>query len=59
MYAEVIIDLNALELDRIFDYEVSIEGVEPGSRVIVPFGKSKTEGFVIALKKDSYYCPIF
>ncbi|MBO5712576.1 MAG: primosomal protein N' [Clostridia bacterium] len=55
MYAEVIIDLNALELDRIFDYEVAIEGVEPGSRVIVPFGKSKTEGFVVKLKSDTEF----
>ena len=55
MYAEVIIDLHALELDRIFDYEVSIEGVEPGSRVIVPFGKSKTEGFVVQLKEDTSF----
>lgn len=55
MFAEVIIDLNASELDRIFDYEVTIDGVKPGSRVIVPFGKFKTEGFVVALKNDTPY----
>ena len=55
MYAEVIIDLNATELDRIFDYKITIDGVKVGSRVIVPFGKSKTEGFVIAVKNDTNF----
>ena len=55
MYAEVIIDVNTSELDRVFDYEFNILGVEPGSRVVVPFGKTKTEGFVIAVKNDTCF----
>ncbi len=55
MFAEVIIDLNTSELDRIFDYEITIDGVMPGSRVIVPFGKFKTEGFVIAVKENTTF----
>ena len=31
MYAEVIIDLNATELDRIFDYKITIDSVKAGS----------------------------
>lgn len=52
MIAEVIIDVNAFELDRIFDY-VTIDGAREGSRVIVPFANRKTEGFIIALKEKS------
>ena len=55
MFVEVIIDLNTSELDRVFDYEITIDGVTIGSRVIVPFGKFKTEGFVIAIKENTTF----
>lgn len=52
MYCEVIIDVAASDLDKIFDY-IAIPGVFVGSRVVVPFGRSFTEGFVMALKSES------
>ena len=60
MYAEVILNNNAKALNKIFDYEVPVEleeKVHIGSRVFVPFGRSKTleDGFVIGLKETSEY----
>ena len=60
MYAEVIINNNAKALNKIFDYvipEELTEKISVGSRVFVPFGRSKSleDGFVIGLKKDSEY----
>lgn len=55
MIAEVIVDIASSELDRIFDYKVATPNVMRGSRVIVPFGNRKTEGFVINLKETSNY----
>ena len=52
MYCEVIIDVAASDLDKIFDY-IAIPGVFVGSHVVVPFGRSFTEGFVMALKSES------
>lgn len=53
MIAEVIVDVNTQELDRIFDYKITTQGVSCGSRVIVPFGNRKIEGFVINIKENS------
>ncbi len=53
--AKVIVDIATSELDKIFDYNVGTSGATEGSRVIVPFGKFKTEGFVISLSKRSDY----
>lgn len=53
-YAEIIIEIKAREVDRVFYYIVP-EGLEdkirPGMRVTVPFGRSSrpTEGYVTAL----------
>ena len=52
MVAEVIIQSNAKELNKTFDYNVpdSLENtIKIGSRVLVPFGNMKTleDGFVI------------
>ena len=55
MIAEVIVDITNSELDRIFDYKITIPNVFRGSRVIVPFGNRKTEGFVINIKNSSSY----
>ena len=49
-YAQVIVDLSAEALDRVFTYAVP-EGmaVEPGQLVAVPFGPRVREGFVVSL----------
>ncbi|KKB39291.1 primosomal protein N' [Bacillus thermotolerans] len=54
--ASVIVDVAAMQTDREFDYKVpeKWEGiVQPGMRVIVPFGRRKLQGFVTALKSES------
>ena len=60
MFAEIILNNNAKALNKIFDYEVPIEfekKVHIGTRVFVPFGKSKTfeDGFIVKLKEISDY----
>ena len=49
-YANVIVDISASEVDRLFSYAVP-EGLSllPGHRVSVPFGPRKVEGFVVSL----------
>ena len=58
MVAQIIINTNARSLNKIFDYSVPEEMyhcISIGSRVLVPFGRSKAlqEGFVIGLKEES------
>lgn len=50
MFARVAINSPLPQLDRLFDYQIP-EGmvVEPGVRVIVPFGNTQKEGFVVDL----------
>ena len=60
MIAEVIINSNVKNLNRIFDYHVptKMEGtICVGDRILVPFGNKKTleEGFVIGLKDSSNF----
>lgn len=60
MIAEVIINSNAKDLDKTFDYEVPEEmqdKIKIGNRVLVPFGRRKIleEGFVISFKEKSLY----
>ncbi len=55
MVARVIVDIATSELDKIFDYKIGFSGAKEGSRVIVPFGKFKTEGFVISIAENSDY----
>ncbi len=55
MIAEVIVDVATSELDKIFDYKTNAFNVSVGSRVVVPFGKYVTEGFVMRLKENSSY----
>ena len=60
MIAEVIIQSNVKNLNRIFDYKVPThlqEKVKIGSRVFVPFGRMKSleNGFVIGMKEASEY----
>lgn len=56
MYAKVIVDISNNELDRIFDYDVGEQQIEPGYRVLVPFGPRQIEGYVIELC-DATSCP--
>lgn len=60
MIAEIIINSNAKDLDKTFDYEVPEEmqdKIKIGNRVLVPFGFRKIleEGFVIGFKEQSLY----
>ena len=60
MIAQVIINSNVKNLNRIFDYNVpeSLEGtICVGDRILVPFGNKKTleEGFVIGFKEKSEF----
>lgn len=52
MIAKVIVDISASDVDRVFDYN-AIDGLECGSRVYVPFGNRKVEGYVIGLSNDT------
>lgn len=49
-YANVIVDLSAGALDRLFSYRVpeSMQ-IVPGQQVRIPFGPRKIEGFVVSL----------
>ncbi|MBD5431768.1 MAG: primosomal protein N' [Lactobacillus sp.] len=55
MIAQVIVDVAAKQTDRIFDYHVpdQLKNVEVGSRVFVPFGPRKVQGFVVGLTDDN------
>ena len=60
MIAEIIINSNVKNLNRIFDYNVPTEYVgiiAIGDRVLVPFGNKKTleEGFVVGFKEKSEF----
>lgn len=56
MVAEVIVDISNSEVDKVFDY--LIDGspeIRAGFRVLVPFGKTTVEGYVIKVKENSDY----
>ncbi|MDF7672421.1 primosomal protein N' [Lactobacillus sp. ESL0701] len=57
MIAQVIVDIAAKQTDRIFEYHVPDEvgEVEVGSRVFVPFGPRKLQGFVVGLTDSSQF----
>lgn len=57
MFADVIVDINNDEVDKIFEYSFDDCGVFVGSRVLVPFGKKNIEGIVIQIKNQSNYPP--
>ncbi|MCH5351701.1 MAG: primosomal protein N' [Clostridiales bacterium] len=52
MIAKVIVDISASDVDKVFDY-LTIDGVEKGSRVHVPFGGRDIEGYVIDFADSS------
>ena len=58
MIAEVIVDVLASEVDRVFDYNIpsSCVDITVGYRVLVPFGGRKIEGYVISIKETTD-CP--
>lgn len=60
MIAQILINSNAKDLDKTFDYKVPEEmkdKIKVGNRVLVPFGRRKIleEGFVIGFKEESLY----
>lgn len=60
MIAQILINSNAKDLDKTFDYKVPREmenKIKIGNRVLVPFGRRKIleEGFVIGFKEESLY----
>ena len=54
MIAEVIVDVVNSEVDKVFDYKISTP-VQVGTRVLVPFGNRKIEGYVLSLKPTTNY----
>lgn len=57
MFAQVIVDINNVEVDKIFEYSFTDCDVQLGSRVVVPFGKKVLEGIVIGIRETSEYDP--
>ena len=55
MFAEVIVDISASAVDKIYDYDITGFDVEEGMRVLVPFGKFNTECFIIRIKESTTY----
>ncbi|WHX42224.1 primosomal protein N' [Mesobacillus sp. AQ2] len=56
--ASVIVDVPAKQTDKTFDYKIPdkfLEVIKPGTRVIVPFGPRKIQGFVTELKDQSSF----
>src|SRR4051812_27558879 len=56
--ASVIVDVPAKQTDRAFDYLIPEQWwgtIQPGMRVIVPFGPRKIQGFVTSLKTQSEF----
>ncbi|MGD9900981.1 MAG: primosomal protein N' [Spirochaetales bacterium] len=54
MIAEVIVDVANAQVDKVFDYKIENNlDVKIGSRVIVPFGARRIEGYIVAIKKES------
>ncbi len=60
MIAEIILNSNSKQLNRVFDYQIPedlVSKVKIGSRVLVPFSNRKEleEGFVVNIKETSDY----
>lgn len=56
--AKVIVDVPAKQINQTFDYSIPVrleEILEPGMRVIVPFGPRKITGFVLETASTSAY----
>ena len=57
MFADVIVDINNVEVDKIFEYRFQDCKITLGSRVVVPFGNKVIDGIVIGVKETSEYPP--
>ncbi|MDK8392138.1 primosomal protein N', partial [Lactobacillus gasseri] len=57
MIAQVSVDVAAKQTDRVFEYHIPQEltDVAVGSRVVVPFGRRKVQGFVVGISKTTSY----
>lgn len=57
MIAQVIVDVASKQTDRIFEYQIpsKLPDVEIGSRVFVPFGPRKVQGFVVGLTNSTSF----
>lgn len=56
--ASVIVDVPAKQTDKTFDYLIPdqwLETIQPGMRVIVPFGPRNVQGFVTKIKAQSEF----
>ncbi|MFA7468345.1 MAG: primosomal protein N', partial [Desulfotomaculaceae bacterium] len=56
LYAEVIVDVAARNVDKVFHYRVPVafkDCLKIGSRVLVPFGNRRTAGFVIGFSGET------
>lgn len=56
MYASVIVDIAHSQVDKIFEYSCP-DGLQPGSRVKVPFGGRYLDGFVIGISPNCTLAP--
>ncbi len=54
MFAEVIVDIAHSQVDKVFEYSCP-DSLQVGSRVKVPFGGRKIDGFVIGVSRVSSY----
>lgn len=52
MFAKIIVDIASSNIDKIFDYKL-FEPLPIGTRVMVPFGNRKMEGYIIGLSQDT------
>ena len=55
MVAQVLIGLKTTHIDQTFSYIVPdfmLDKISVGSRVLVPFGSQKLEGFVVELSSE-------
>ncbi|PGL69971.1 primosomal protein N' [Bacillus sp. AFS055030] len=55
-YASVLVDVSVRQTDRPFDYKIPTrwqDAIQPGMRVIVPFGPRKVQGFVLSIKETT------
>lgn len=56
MIAQVVVDVPSKQTDRSFDYHIPEDlEVEIGSRVVVPFGRRKVQGFVVGISSKSQF----
>mgnify|MGYP003301746306 CR=1 FL=1 len=55
MVAQVLVGIKITHIDKTFSYKIPSfmkEQISVGSRVLVPFGKQKLEGFVLEIVND-------